>query len=343
MFCMCLVINQITGEVTLLTYRQQNWKVRQSQNVRILGFALSRHHGWITMAAEMFWYQHTSCETLHLRHRVQDHILEKILVSISFFHDQEETVAGQETSDLALQRLNMKTTLIYVHLCQNVVATVTDSDISLRDHSHKQMTSPSNTPSATSALHNAWLEVKYRCFEYVWIVLNVSLMESRFKPVMSHISLFFLSLYVSFSNLHWRAGDVRRVWRAATTFLDLWPPQAANSLHRRSNKLDTNTNSLFLLKPACAVFLWPGTSCIQERTNTELRQTFRTLTHSPGHSYSPSPPFLTSYSLFSCFPPSLLLSVNVWMGAPGRHSHRVVFVKGEKGSSDPGGSGYCGG
>lgn len=153
------------------------------------------------------------------------------------------------------------------------------------------------------------------CFEYVWMALHMPLMESRFKPGMNHLSFKYL-----LKNPHWarQGGNTWRVWRAAITFLDLWPCRKPMAFINAAT--NTHTHSLLpLVKLSFAL------SAQQAPTLNVLSRSFLL--------YLPS--FLSS------LPPSC--SLNVWIRAPGRLSHRVVFVKGEKGSSDPGGSGYCGG
>lgn len=119
---------------------------------------------------------------------------------------------------------------------------------------HKQMTSPSNTVSATLALYNTWLAVKYLCFEYIWIVLNASLMESRFKPVMSYIPL---SLSLSLSNLHWfrMRGGGNTPRGLENSHHIPWPLTPADSQQPSQMRQWTYTNTLFLsLKLSCALY-----------------------------------------------------------------------------------------
>lgn len=132
-------------------------------------------------------------------------------------------------------------------------------------------------------------------------------MESRFKPALDHLSLS-LSLYHSAisAGLKWEGEDdnTRRVWRAAITFLDLWPCRQPTAF--RDAAIDTLKPSVSL---AWVIVFWDKRRTV--RTNTEYMQRLRALSplcRSPAYSYSPSPPFLTSYSLFSCLPPSFFLS-----------------------------------
>lgn len=118
----------------------------------------------------------------------------------------------------------------------------------------------------------------------------------------------------------------------------LWPLTLpiADVLPRQGHKEKTRHPVCILPKLSCLSVL--GQAALRKDKHCVHTQSFWGLSTSLSCSVSPSPYFLADYSLFSC-PPPCFFSLNNWMGAPGRQSHRVVFVKGEKGSSDPGGSG----
>lgn len=110
---------------------------------------------------------------------------------------------------------------------------------------HNQMTSPSNTRSATLTLNNTW--VKYLCFECVWIVLNESLMESRFKPEMNCLAF---SLYHSGISAGSKRGREPTHTRSGEKPSPSLTSEVAESQRPCSNK--HTQNSLFcLLKSSC--------------------------------------------------------------------------------------------
>lgn len=129
-----------------------------------------------------------------------------------------------------------------------------------------------------------------------WIRLNsfvyMPLMESRFKPGMKQLS-FAISQK---SSLGQNETGRQHMDGLESSHRIPWPltSQTANGLHRPGNK----TCFFWLNGP----LLCPH-STDKHWINTQLC--------SPAHSYTPSLPFLTSYSPFFSLPPSLLDSL--WM------------------------------
>lgn len=162
---------------------------------------------------------------------------------------------------------------------------------------HNQMTSPSNTWSATLTL-NTWIAVQYLCFECVWIVLNESLMESRFKPEMNCLAFSRHHSGISAGSKRGREPTHKRSGEKPSPSLT---SEVAESQRPCSNKHTQTVCFVCLNRP---VFLLQD-KVNTVRTNTECTQSFRANSLSLSCSFSPSPPFLTSYSLFF-LPPSFL-------------------------------------